>query len=97
MRLIAKRAVREFWEQYPEAMVPLQAWCKEVKRAAWSKAAEVKAKYGSASIVSSDRVVFNICGNKFRLIAKINYRWGLVYVRFIGTHREYDQVDAEAV
>lgn len=100
MRIIAKRALRQFWETHPrgaEAKTPLEVWHSMVEAADWATPAEVKATYGDASILKNSRVVFNIAGNKFRLVARINYPYRVVYVRFVGTHDEYDKIDAEAV
>ena len=99
MRIIAKRTLREFWERpgHQEAEQPLKAWYAEVRRAAWRTPADVKAKYGSASLLPSGRVVFNIGGNKYRLIVLIRYDKQTVFVRFIGTHEAYDQIAAETI
>lgn len=100
MRIIAKRTLRQFWETHPrgaEARAPLQLWHSTVEAADWATPAELKAAYGDASILKPSRVVFNIGGNKFRLVARINYAYRVVYVRFVGTHVEYDSIDAEAV
>ena len=97
MRVIAKSALREFWKSYPDAEQPLRAWHAEAKAAAWKTPADAKAKYRSASILRGGRVVFNIGGNKYRLIVKINYPFQVIYIRFLGTHREYDRIDAETV
>jgi mRNA interferase HigB len=97
MRIIAKRPLREFWGAYPDVEEPLTAWYREVEKADWSGPAEVKEKYRSASIVGDNRVVFNIRGNHYRLVVKINYPYRVVYVRFIGTHAEYDKIDVEEV
>ena len=72
----------------------LEAWHDEAKKAAWRTPAEIKAKYRSASILKGNRVVFNIKGNDYRLVVKVNYDYGIVYVRFVGTHRQYDAIDA---
>lgn len=97
MRILSRKALREFWEQHPDAKEPLQAWYREVEQEDWDTPAKVKAKYGNASIVGNNRVVFNIKGNTYRLVVKINYPARIVFVRFIGTHAEYDAVDAEEV
>ena len=97
MRVIAKRALREFWERHPAARKLLLAWFREVERADWDTPAAVKARYPAASIVGGDRVVFNIKGNAYRLVVKIRYERRVVYVRFVGTHAEYDAVDVEEV
>ena len=97
MRVIAKRPLREFWERHPAAKEPLLAWFREVEREDWDTPAAVKAKYRNASIVGGDRVVFNVKGNAFRLVVRINYSCRVVYVRFIGTHAEYDAVSVKEV
>ena len=99
MRIVAKRTLRIFWERHPAAKEPLQRWYRTVSKqdVIWRTPADVKQKYASASIVSGNRAVFNIKGNDYRLVVKINYEYGIVYVRFIGTHAEYDDVDATNV
>jgi mRNA interferase HigB len=83
--------------RHPEAKAELDAWFHEAEAATWASPTAVKAQYGNASILKGGRVVFNICGNKFRLIVKINYGYSVVYVRFAGTHREYDEIDAHLI
>jgi mRNA interferase HigB len=97
MRIIAKSTLREFWTSHPHAEEPLLAWYREVEKEDWSQSAQVKEKYRSASIVKGSRVVFNIKGNDYRLVVKINYPYRVVYVRFVGTHVEYDAIDVEEV
>lgn len=97
MRIIAKSTLREFWKLRPDAEEPLLAWYREVEKEDWSKPSEVKEKYRSASFVKDNRVVFNIKGNDYRLVVKINYPYRVVYVRFVGTHVEYDKIDVEEV
>ena len=97
MRIIAVRFLRDFWERFPDAEQPLRSWVDEVKKAEWSQPSEVKAQYGSASFLKDRRVVFNIKGNDYRLIVAIAYQYRAVYVKFIGTHSEYDDIDAETV
>jgi mRNA interferase HigB len=97
MRIIAKRTLREFWETHPDAEQPLLTWYKTTERAEWETPADVKADYGHASILANNRVCFNIAGNKYRLIVRIEYKFSLVYVRFVGTHADYDALDAETV
>ena len=97
MRIIAKRTLRDFWELHPDAEDPLLAWYREVVCEDWDTPAKVKEKYRSASIIGGNRVVFNIKGNSYRLVVKINYPYRVVYVRFVGTHAEYDAVDVEEV
>lgn len=97
MRIISKKALRDYWTRVPEAKSELEAWHAEVKAANWASPVDVKAKYGSASILKGGRVVFNICGNRYRLVVKINYTYRTIYIRFLGTHREYDKINAETV
>lgn len=97
MRIIALRTLRMFWEVHPHAEQPLRSWYKTAKAAHWTSPADVQADYRNASIIASDRVVFNIHGNHYRLITAVDYRYGMVYIRFIGTHREYDKVDARTI
>lgn len=100
MRLIAVSTLKHYVEENPahsDAWKPLMAWVKEVKKVVWRGKTDIKEKYRSASFVGDGRVVFNIAGNKYRLIVKVNYPAQVVYVRFIGTHREYDNVNAEEV
>ena len=97
MRVIAKSALREFWEQHPDSRQALIAWHKVVERADWSAPAQVKSMFPSASILRNDRVVFNIKGNTYRLVVHIIYNRRRVYIRFVGTHAEYDAISAGEV
>jgi mRNA interferase HigB len=97
MRIIAKRTLREFWNRYPDAEEPLLAWYREVEKEDWDQPSNVKEKYRSASIIKGGRVVFNIKGNNYRLVVKINYEYRVIYVRFVGTHAEYGKVNVEEV
>lgn len=97
MRIIAVSYLRDFWDRYPDAEQPLKSWADEVRKALWSQPADVKAQYRNASILKNRRVVFNIKGNDYRLIASVAYRYQAVYIKFIGTHAEYDALDAETV
>jgi mRNA interferase HigB len=97
MRIISVKTLRDYWQKEPAAKGELQAWHAEVKNAAWKTPADVKAKYGTASILKAGRVVFNICGNKYRLVVRINYKFAIVYIRFIGTHKEYNKIDVESI
>lgn len=97
MRIIAKRTLRDFWEKHPETEQQLKAWYREVSKANWSNPNEIKAQYVAASILKNSRVVFNICGNKYRLIVEINYTRKWVFIRFVGTHKEYDNIDANKI
>ena len=97
MRVIARPTLREFWRKHPPAEVPLRNWYAEAGRATWGSPAAVKAAHRNDSFAAGDRVVFNIKGNDYRLIAAIGYRQKIRYVRFIGTHREYGKIDAAYV
>ncbi len=97
MRVIAVSRLRAFWETYPEAEQPLKAWFAEVQGAQWSLPSDIKAHFGSASILKNRRVVFNIKGNDFRVVASVAYRFQAVYVKFVGTHAQYDAIDALTV
>jgi mRNA interferase HigB len=99
MQIIALSTLREFWSRAgrQDAEQPLRAWVHIVKAAEWSRPTDVKAAFRRADIVANDRVVFDIRGNKYRLVAAIHYRGKRVYVRFIGTHAEYDRVDVTTV
>ncbi len=100
MRIIALSTLKAFWETYPahrDAEQPLLAWYRLVRVANWRAPADVKAAFGTASVLKDGRVVFNIAGNKYRLVVWINDDFGVVYVRFIGAHRQYDAIDAQIV
>lgn len=97
MRIIAIKKLKEFWLKHPDSEQPLRAWYKEAEVANWVKPNDIKKYYRTASILSSNRVVFNIKGNDYRLITTINYDYKVVYIRFIGTHKEYDRINAEDI
>lgn len=97
MKIVAVKILREFWQLHPNAEQHLKAWVDEVKRAIWTQPADIKAKYRNASILKNRRVVFNIKGNDYRLVVAVAYRFGAVYIKFIGTHAQYDAVDAETI
>ena len=100
MRVIARKALTQFWAsspKYADARAPLEAWYHEVRRADWSHPADIKEQYRSASILKSGRVVFNIAGNKYRLVVQINFPRQIVYICFVGTHKQYDQIDVETI
>ena len=96
-RIVAKRTLREFWEQHPDSKDYLETWYETVRAASWSTPNEIKEFYATVTILKNSRVVFNISGNKYRLIAKINYNKQWLFIRFIGTHREYDKVNADLI
>ncbi len=93
MRVIAQSTLRKFWEEHKNAEGPLRAWYAEAKAADWKTTADIKAQHGSASVLQRGRVVFNIGGSKYRLLVHLKYPW--VNIRFIGTHKEYDDIDAQ--
>ena len=97
MRVIALSTLKRFWEdrKRADAREPLLAWHRHVVNADWRAPADVKREFGTASILRDGRVVFNIGGNKYRLVVWINYPYRVIYVRFIGTHAEYDRIDAQ--
>ena len=97
MRIIALSALREFWRKHPDAEVPLRSWYAVARRAVWSRPTGIKQAYRSASFAANNRVVFNIKGNDYRLVVAVHYNRGLMFVRFIGTHGEYDRIDASSV
>ena len=97
MRIFTYKRLREFWERHPDVKQPLLAWYKDAEDADWDTPTAVKSRYPHASVIRNNRVVFNIKGNDYRLVVQINYPYRSVYVRFLGTHAEYDRVDAEEV
>jgi mRNA interferase HigB len=97
MRVIALKALRLFWEQHPDAQQALQAWYHDAKAATWKSPADIKSIYRNASFVGSNRVIFNIKGNQYRVVVAIRYEHGIVYIRFVGTHQEYDKIDAATI
>jgi len=99
MHVIKRKTLVEFYQQpgHQDAKGALEAWSYEAKHTQWASPTDIKALYRSASILKDNRVVFNIAGNKYRLIVRINYDSKTVFVRFIGTHREYDKINAEVI
>ena len=99
MHIISKKKLRIFWEipRYRDAEQPLKAWYAEANQAIWRSPADVKRQFRSASILHDNRIVFNIAGNKYRLVVKIHYNTGVVYIRFIGTHADYDRINVEII
>ncbi|MGL5469170.1 MAG: type II toxin-antitoxin system HigB family toxin [Shewanella sp.] len=99
MRVVSRAALREFWELpiYQDSEQPLKSWYEEAKNANWQNPQEIKDHFRNSSFVGNNRVVFNIHGNKYRLIVAVNYKFAMVYVRFVGTHAEYDKVDATTI
>jgi len=97
VHVISVKTLREHYDKNKETENPLKTWYYEVKRADWKNSQAVKAQFSSASVIGGNRVVFNIKGNKYRLVTKINYKMKVVYIRFIGTHKEYDKINAEEI
>jgi mRNA interferase HigB len=98
MQVIARRTLRLFWEQHNQAENPLRAWYSLVAAAEWRSPQDVKEMFGaSVDFVGDNRVIFNIGGNKYRLIAHVAYRFRRVLIKFVGTHEEYDRIDPESV
>jgi mRNA interferase HigB len=94
VRIIAKKTLRDFWQIHNDCEQPLKSWYKEASEANWKSPRDIKNKYPSASFLPENRVVFNIKGNKYRLIVKVNYDFSLIWIRFIGTHAAYDKINA---
>ena len=99
MRIFSRRTLREFWEWpvYTDSEQSLKAWYDEASKASWQTPNEIKSKYKNASILKGGRVVFNIHGNAYRIVVKINYAFGVIYIRFVGTHEQYDKINADEV
>ena len=99
MRIIAVKTLKEFWQKVGngDSEQPLRAWFSEVKDADWNGPNDIKEQFHSASIIGNNRAVFNIKGNKYRLIVAIRYEFKIVYIRFIGTHKKYDSIDARNI
>ena len=97
MRVIAVSHLKDFWRRHASAEQPLRNWVVAVRAAQWREPTEITAQFTTASVLKSRRVVFNIKGNDYRLVAAVAYRFGAVYVKFIGTHAEYDRIDADTV
>ena len=100
MRIIALRTLKRFLDTKPEsrgAREPLLAWYQQVRKADWATPTDVKRDIGNASVLKDGRVVFNIAGNKYRIVVWINYPYRVVYVRFVGTHAQYDRIDAQTI
>src|SRR5204863_5162227 len=97
MRVIAIKRLQQYWQKEPASEQALRAWYAEAEEADWKTPAQIKAKYGNASILKNGRVEFNICGNKYRLIVRIRFDYATIYIRFIGTHEEYDKIDVNKI
>ncbi len=97
MRVIAKKTVKDFWLKHADSEQALKAWYQEASKANWTSPNDIKQEYPSASLLGNGRVVFNIKGNSYRLIVRINYQIQIIWIRFVGTHAEYDKIDAENI
>jgi mRNA interferase HigB len=99
VRIIAFKTLREFWEkpEFSDSEPGLRSWYNEVKSSDWNNSNEVKKLYKSASVIGGGRIVFNIKGNSYRLVAAFNFEYKIVFIRFIGTHKEYDRINAKLI
>lgn len=97
MRIVARTTLQDYWERNPQSKIPLCAWYEAVRRADWKCFADIKATYNSVDYVGNQRYVFNIKGNDYRLVVVIKYTPKLVYIRFVGTHSEYDKIDCSTI
>ncbi|NWD26770.1 type II toxin-antitoxin system HigB family toxin [Pseudomonas yamanorum] len=97
MRIVAVSHLKTFWQKHPDAEQSFLAWIDEVKKADWKSPADIKAQFRHASVLKSRRVVFNIRGNDYRLVVAVAYRYGALYIKFVGTHKQYDVIDADTV
>lgn len=96
-RIYAKSTLREFWEKYPDAEQYLKSWHETAMKANWKTPSDIKKTYANASILKNGRMVFNIKGNTYRMVVKINFEMQWIFIRFIGTHNEYDKIDANTI
>jgi mRNA interferase HigB len=97
MRIISRKTLVNYWNKYPEVELPLKAWFDEVLNASWSSPNELKRQYKNASVITNKRVVFNIKGNSYRLIVDVEYRIGIVFIVWIGTHKAYNRINVKQV
>jgi len=97
VRIIALSNLREFWEKHPQAEIPMRTWYAEVSRSIWQNPTDIKRVHRQASFLANNRVIFNIKGNDYRLVVAVHYNRGLMYIRFVGTHAEYDRIDATVI
>jgi mRNA interferase HigB len=97
MQIIAKRTLRVFWDRHPQAERPLRLWFAQVDRATWRGPADIRAMFGSADFIADNRVIFDVGGNKYRIVVHISYAYGRVLIKFVGTHAEYDDIKPETV
>jgi mRNA interferase HigB len=97
MRIIARKTLKTFWAVHRRAEKPLRAWFHEAKAAKWNNYKDIKKAFPSADVLPNKRVIFDIKGNDYRLVAKIHYNTGIVFIRFVGTHGDYDQIDPATI
>lgn len=98
MQVIAKRTLREFWRKHPKAETPLKVWHSIANRASWENSQDISRRFGrTVDFVGDNRVIFDIAGNRYRLIIHVSYTYKRVLIKFIGTHKEYDKIDPETV
>lgn len=97
VRVVSRKTLVDYYNKHKETKSQLEAWFHEVKKAEWNTPQDVKEKYGSASIIGNNRVVFNIKGNKYRLVTEINYQMKIIRIRFLGSHKEYNKINAEEI
>ncbi len=97
MHVVSVKTLREFWERHADSEAALRTWFREAKAATWKSFADIKACHRSADHLPGNRVVFDIKGDHYRLVARIHYNAGRIYIRFIGTHAEYDKINAETI
>ena len=97
MRIIARKTLKDFWERHPDAEHSLRAWYADAKRSRWRSPVDIKSVYRNAGFVANNRVVFNIKGNAYRVVIALQYGFSIVYIRFAGTHEEYDRIDAATI
>ena len=97
MRIISKATLVKFWTRHPASKQALQTWFEDASHAQWKNPQDIKLRYASASFVAANRVVFNIKGNDYRLVVAVAYRFAALYIKFVGTHKEYDAIDATTI
>lgn len=97
MRVISKKTLKEFWQKHSDCEESLKSWHKEAEEAIWKTPQDIKKDYPSASFLQDNRVVFNIKGNSYRLVVRINYDIAIVWIRFVGTHAQYDKINASKI
>ncbi len=97
MRIISRKTLRAFQIRHPRARQPLDDWYRLVESSVWETPADVKKGFRSADFLPDNRIVFNIAGNEYRLVVKVEYRFQTVYIRFVGTHTDYDKIDATVI